>query len=177
MYGGRDFNRQISLVDECQLTKIAELPFNFELGSCAKWQNEIYLCFTDTYGDSTTLKECFYSTGPLGTFEKLPNSTTYDHSSARIAATSGTFRAKLVKLSNSPLDFLMAVGSYWGHNDAQPHGKTELLSRSKAWSIESDYPFGKKNLNCPRNISLRCFNLRVCYRCCKKHILCVRWYH
>ena len=88
MYGGYKFNRQIALVNQCQLTKIAELPFNFAFGTCAQWNNEIYFCFHDSK-DTTTYKNCYYSNDPLESFEKLQNSSNYDHYAARIAVTSG----------------------------------------------------------------------------------------
>ena len=38
---------------------------------------------------------------------------------------------------SSTSEYLIAVGSY------QPrHSKTELLSLSNTWSVESDYPYG-----------------------------------
>ena len=79
---------QISVVDQCQLTKKGELPFDMVLGACAQRDNrEVFICFAN-YGDSSTSKNCHRSNAPLENFWKMPSST-YDHRWTSIAVTSG----------------------------------------------------------------------------------------
>ena len=97
VFGGDYFvesERQISVLDECKLTKKGELPFDFFGGACAQRDDaEIFLCFTDVRDDST-YKNCHRSTGPLETFSKLPRSN-YEHAGTRTAVTSGeTYHAQ-----------------------------------------------------------------------------------
>ena len=87
VFGGFNYKRQISLVDDCKLTKKGELPFDMFLGTCAQRDNrEVVICFEDHY-DPSTWKNCHRSNGPLEAFSKIPNST-YDHRFTRIAITS-----------------------------------------------------------------------------------------
>ena len=87
VFGGRKYKRQISVVDDCQLTKKGKLPFNMTSGACAQRDNqEVFICF-ENYSDSSTWKNCHRSNGPLEAFSKLPSST-YDHRDTRIAVTS-----------------------------------------------------------------------------------------
>ena len=133
VFGGDKYRRQISVVEECKLTKIGKLAFPMKNGACAQRDDvEIFICF-ENRKDSSTWKNCRRSTGPLETFSKLPSSN-YDHRSTRIAVTSG----KLWKLSTLQLflEYLVAVGSFKPYNV-----KTELLSQSNSWSVEDDYPF------------------------------------
>ena len=88
VFGGENFERQISVLDGCQLTKKGELPFDLYTGACAQRDDaEIFLCFTDISDDST-YKNCHLSNSPFENFSKLPSST-YDHGLTRVAVTSG----------------------------------------------------------------------------------------
>ena len=88
IFGGDTYHRQISVVDQCRLTKIGTLPFDMNFGACAQRNNqEVFICFED-YQDSSTFKNCYRATGPLEMFNSLPSST-YTHSNTRIAVTSG----------------------------------------------------------------------------------------
>ena len=88
VFGGYNYRRQISVVDQCRLKKKGVLPFDMITGACAQNENrEVFICFQN-YRDSSTWKSCRRSSGPLGNFSKLPNSK-YDHRDARIAVTSG----------------------------------------------------------------------------------------
>ena len=88
VFGGFNYKRQISLVDECKLTKKGELPFDMFLGTCAQRDNrEVFICFED-WNYSPTWKNCHRSNGPLEAFSQLPSSI-YDHRLTRIAVTSG----------------------------------------------------------------------------------------
>ena len=88
VFGGYSYQRQISVVDGCELKKKGELTFDMYLGACAQRDNqEVYICFElESYLSQT--KNCRRSIGPLEAFTKLPSST-YDHRSTRIAVTSG----------------------------------------------------------------------------------------
>ena len=88
VFGGSRYKRQISVVDQCQLTKKGELPFDMYFGACAQRDNqEVFICF-EKVGDLSTYKNCHRSNGPLEPFTKLPSSS-YNHRDARIAVTSG----------------------------------------------------------------------------------------
>ena len=93
MLGGYHNKQQISVVDECRLTKIGELPFRMSFGACAQRDNEkIFICFED-FGDSSTYKNCHVTNGPLENFSNLPNST-FGHGNTRIAVTSGKSQSR-----------------------------------------------------------------------------------
>ena len=86
--GGRKYERQISVVDDCKLTKKGELSFDMNTGACAQRDDrEVFICF-EHWWDSSTNKNCRRSNGPLEAFSKLSKST-YDHRWTSIAAISG----------------------------------------------------------------------------------------
>ena len=88
MFGGYTYKHQISVVDQCSLTKIGDLPIRMNYGACAQRNDEqIYICFEDL-DDSSTGKNCHLANGPLENFSNLPSST-YNHANTRIAVTSG----------------------------------------------------------------------------------------
>ena len=89
LFGGNPQNTsQISVIDECQLTKKGNLPFIMNAGACAQRDNEeIFICFEDI-SDESTWKNCRRSTGPFGPFSKLTNSN-YEHKWTSTAVTSG----------------------------------------------------------------------------------------
>ena len=90
VFGGFDhfehqYQRQISIVNECKLTRKGELPFDMKDGACAQRDNrELFICFES----KSYLKTCRRSNGPFEDFTNLPNST-YDHARNQIAANSG----------------------------------------------------------------------------------------
>ena len=150
VFGGytTSHTRQILVVDQCELTKKGELPFEMTRGACAQRDNrEVFICFEDVWDESTS-KNCHRSTGPLEVFSKLPDST-YDHRQTRIAVTSGKAGHCWIYSDNQKIqlkfweseksenfsDYLIAVGSW-----LQSNVKTELLSKSNSWSTQSDYP-------------------------------------
>ena len=46
IFGGSSEKRQISVVDQCKLTKIGELPFDMNLGACSQRDNgQMFICF------------------------------------------------------------------------------------------------------------------------------------
>ena len=88
VFGGHKYNRQISVVDQCQLTKKGVLSFKMNKGACAQRDNrEVFICFEHSF-DSSTWKHCYRSNSPLEAFSEMPSST-YDHRMTRIAVTSG----------------------------------------------------------------------------------------
>ena len=87
VFGGSSYKRQISVVDQCRLTKKGELPFDMYFGACAQRNNqEVFVCFEDIF-DKSTYKNCRRSNGPLEHFSKV-RSSNYYHRDARIAVTS-----------------------------------------------------------------------------------------
>ena len=88
VFGGYTHQRQISMVDQCQLTRIGDLPFNMYHGACAQRNDqEVFICF-EVFNEPSTSKNCYLANGPLDNFSSLPNST-YEHSNTRIAVNSG----------------------------------------------------------------------------------------
>ena len=88
VFGGLNYERQISLVENCELTKKGELPFNMHWGACAQRNNqEVFICF-ETPSNAKSAKNCHRSTDPLTAFTKLPSSNFF-HTSIPIAVTSG----------------------------------------------------------------------------------------
>lgn len=69
-------------------------------------------------------------------------------------------------------DFMIAVGSDMGADYASPHAKTELLSSSKSWSVQSDYPFGEFFMKL-LIISVRRSCIRLRHNCSGRHVLYV----
>ena len=89
VFGGLVYNRQISMVEDCRLKLVGQLPFGMSLGACSQRDNEvIYICF-ENYNDPSTYKNCYESSGSLDSFSKLPSSS-YQHKRTRVATTSGT---------------------------------------------------------------------------------------
>ena len=88
VFGGYNYKRQVSVVDQCQLTKKGDLPFDMTYGACAQRDNqEVFICF-ENYFDSSTNRNCHRSNGPLEAFSSMPSSIN-DHRQTRIAVTSG----------------------------------------------------------------------------------------
>ena len=88
IFGGYQAERQISVVDECQVKKVGELPFNMTRGACAQRDNnEVYICWNDAT-NSWTYRNCFLSNDPLDDFSQLPRPF-FRHGKSRIAVTSG----------------------------------------------------------------------------------------
>ena len=84
VFGGRWFERQISKLEGCSLTRIGSLDFDFEFGGCAAVNDEsIYLCFPRYYDN-----QCHVGTDPVGTFSKVTESL-FDHGQTRVAANEG----------------------------------------------------------------------------------------
>ena len=138
VFGGSNYKRQISIVDECKLMKSGkQLPFDMGEGSCAiRDERDVIICFISLeYG-----KNCYRSTSPLEDFTELPSST-FDHRNTRIAVNQGP-SSSLVSLAYFS-DYLIAVGGdYPGNNSI-----TELLSLSNEWSTHPDYPYGTEYFN------------------------------
>ena len=89
VFGGRNYYRQISIVDQCQLTSIGELPFDMRIGACAQRNNaEIFICFEDAFVKAELCRDCYRTTGPLENFAKMPSSI-YSHAESHIGVTSG----------------------------------------------------------------------------------------
>ena len=89
LYGGTSEKRQVSLVEQCQLTRVSTLSFDLRYGACTNINNEeVVLCFD--YSDN---KKCWKSSNPEGPFSSIADSLK-NHRQTRIANDQGklTFR-------------------------------------------------------------------------------------
>ena len=84
VFGGETEYRQVSLVDVCQLTRVATLSFDLYRGACTNVNNEeIFLCF-----DIDNDKKCWKSSNPEGQFSSISDSLK-NHWPSRIANDQG----------------------------------------------------------------------------------------
>ena len=81
IYGAENDRRQIAMVSDCALKKIATLPFNHYFGACAANEDRLFLCF-DYHEDGKT---CRMSNEPTGPFQETPKST-HTHIQTRSAS-------------------------------------------------------------------------------------------
>ena len=81
IYGAENDRRQIAMVSDCALKKIATLPFNHYYGACAANADRLFLCF-DYHEDGKT---CRMSNQPTGPFQETPKST-QTHIQTRVAS-------------------------------------------------------------------------------------------
>ena len=89
VFGSSKEKRQISKVDQCQLKRVGNLPFNVYQGGCAnQGDSRIYLCFYN-YNDAATWATCKYSSSPTGSFSTVSRNSYYEHALTKIAATTG----------------------------------------------------------------------------------------
>ena len=73
LFGGYNHKKQISMVDQCQLKRVGDLPFIMYFGACAQRNDQqVYICF-ENYFDSSTGRNCHVSSGPLENFSSLPS--------------------------------------------------------------------------------------------------------
>ena len=116
--GGLKSPNQVQQIENCSLKIKGKLPFKLRLGTCTTVNYESIVACFDYFDKSACYKS---STGPIGLFESLPDST-FTHREARIAAINDT---------------ILAVGS------ATPlTSHSELLSLTNSvWQVVSDYPF------------------------------------
>ena len=63
VFGGTVERRQIAAIDDCQLKRVGDLPFDFYLGGCGYFRNKFYFCFGHDNHTCLSLKEDFESTG------------------------------------------------------------------------------------------------------------------
>ena len=82
LFGGDlSYNKQISRLDKCRLSRVGSLDFPFHYSGCANMANKkLFLCFDMSY-----LKTCYYSTDPLGKFKKTSDSF-HSHRHIKIAS-------------------------------------------------------------------------------------------
>ena len=86
VFGGNDFNRQISHLDGYRLKRIGSLDFNLQRGACTIMSEKIYLCFHD--GTSNDHKRCRKSNRPTGYFSSVQDSL-YGHRRISISSSDG----------------------------------------------------------------------------------------
>ena len=86
IFGGKERNRQVSMVNGKRLERKGDLSFNFQSGGCTVInQQTVVLCF----GVYDVEKDvCRKSNNPIGPFTKLPNSN-FNHLETRIASIDG----------------------------------------------------------------------------------------
>ena len=85
VFGGASNKNQISKVENCQLTQVGALDFNFTAGTCGVVNDKIVLCF----GNEDT-RGCYYGSDPLQVNHRLPEST-FGHAYTRIATAQGKY--------------------------------------------------------------------------------------
>ena len=84
VFGGFNEQRQISLVEGCQLIRVGTLSFNLDRGACTNVNNEkLFLCF-----DVSNDKKCWKSSNPEGPFSSTAESLE-NHWPSRIANDQG----------------------------------------------------------------------------------------
>ena len=84
IFGGSNQRRQVSRVENCQLTNVASLNFEFKSGACASTTDTIYLCFR-----SENWKSCRKGSDPSSGFFVSMAESNFTHKYIRIAASPG----------------------------------------------------------------------------------------
>ena len=85
IFGGHSEKTQISMVDDCTLTRVGTLPFELYQGACTNVNNqEFYLCF-----DQNNPYKCYKATEPDGSFSSITDSLK-NHYPTRIAHNQGS---------------------------------------------------------------------------------------
>merc|ERR1711970_25274 len=126
IFGGQHNMRQILQVDNCGLTNIGSLPFDFYYGACDKANNGFVLCFAST--QPNTCRKSLSPTGPWT--EMAPTKHGYAYNA----------------IAGSP-DTVLTVGRI---NSAEYTGDktTELYDfDDDSWSEGAKYPFGDPEHN------------------------------
>ena len=99
MFGGDSEKTQISVVDNCKLTRVGTLPFQLYLGACTNVNDqEFYLCF-----DLNNPFKCYKGTEPDGSFSSIANSLE-NHKYTRIAHNQGEFNFSIRLIALSRID-------------------------------------------------------------------------
>jgi len=80
VFGGQTNKRQISKIEDCELTQVGELDFDFSSGACDVTDKHIVLCF----GNDDDTKTCRYGLDPFTITSALPQSN-FGHRYTRIA--------------------------------------------------------------------------------------------
>ena len=84
IFGGDSEKTQISVVDDCKLTRVGTLPFALKFGACTNVNDqEFYLCF-----DLNNPCKCYKGTEPDGSFSSIADSLE-SHKYTRIANNQG----------------------------------------------------------------------------------------
>jgi hypothetical protein len=80
IYGGSTERRQVSVIDNSRLKRLASLDFDFSWGACTATTDSIYLCFHQY--DART---CRMGHSPTGAFDLISHSNV-DHKSIQVSA-------------------------------------------------------------------------------------------
>ena len=86
IFGGKERNRQVSVVNGNRLERKGDLSFNFQSGGCTVLNQQIVVLCFGVYEIEKDV--CRKSNNPIGPFTKLPNSN-FSHRKARIASFDG----------------------------------------------------------------------------------------
>ena len=84
IFGGEREKRQISAIQNCRITRIGDLPFDFYLGGCGYFQNQFHFCFGAENDKCYTLDNNFAETGQFST-------TNVPHTNVPIAVGDGQY--------------------------------------------------------------------------------------
>lgn len=95
IFGGSSQRRQVSRVDNCQLTNVASLNFEFKSGACASTKDTIYLCFR-----SENWKSCRKGSDPSSGFFVSMAESNFTHKYIRIAASPGEAQSYYYDITN-----------------------------------------------------------------------------
>ena len=99
IFGGYPEKTQISVVDNCKLTRVGTLPFELYEGACTNVNNEeFYLCF-----DGKNPYKCYKGTEPDGSFSSIADSRK-SHEYSRIANNQGRLKFSFLLTALSRLD-------------------------------------------------------------------------
>ena len=101
IFGGATQTKQVSRVSNCQVNRIASLPFIFSRGGCTVFGRNEELMLCSSYDDSQT---CHTATEYSAEWTSMK--TIYTHMSARLA-------------SNPTLERILTVGSYREHASSE----------------------------------------------------------
>ena len=168
IYGGNNFNRQISKLNQYRLQRVGDLQFDFNEGACTNMAGrKLFLCFD--FDDS---KRCYWSENPLADFQNITLAS-YAHYRTRISSSEckllnfcegkkvnceAAFIFLLIKFQSRhsykqrdlPFEWnltkivaaFLAVGSMFPENV-----KTEMyIEESNTWTTLQDYPYAGMRL-------------------------------
>jgi len=142
-FGGFDESsaQQISVIDDCILKRVAELPFMAYEPSCTNANSTLFICF---YGGADEAKKCFkgrdsYDSVPFAGADEASDSH-YTHNYAYISAS----ETHILAAGSAQINDIETVDGERVPVKIDAHMKTELLDLSTLeWETRADYPSAK----------------------------------